>query len=290
MNNTLNLTTIEKCDNINAQDFQEQFVKTNKPVILTQYSREWPALEKWNYDYLKKAAGNVEVPLFAEAFADKGQAYMKAQTTLPFANYLDLLTTSDTRLRMFLFNLYKKMPNLCADFNYPGIISRYMKKFPFLFFGQKGSHVDLHYDADMSHVFLTQFMGRKEIILFSPPQTRLLYRHPFTVSTNVDLRTPDLQKYPHLKHTQGYRCILNHGETLFMPSGYWHYIYYTDTGFSLSLRAQADKLATRFHGYMNIFNLIVMDFGIGKIMGVPRWQQVKESMAIKRAEAYAKQM
>lgn len=31
--------------------------------------------------------------------------------------------------------------------------------------------------------------------------------------------------------------ILEHGDTLFMPAGYWHHMEYLDSGFAMSLRA-----------------------------------------------------
>src|SRR5207244_128654 len=99
--------------------------------------------------------------------------------------------------------------------------------------------------------------GRKKIILFAGEYSTLLYRHPLTVSTNVNIAKPDFLTYPKLMHAKGYECILQPNETLFMPSGYWHYIYYMDTGFSLSLRAQTSQWTRRLCGLMNIFNLVV---------------------------------
>jgi hypothetical protein len=188
---------------------------------------------------------------------------------------------------MFLFNIHKNIPALCEDFDYPEIVDRYLTKFPFLFFGQAGSHVDVHYDADMSHVFITQFLGRKKIILFAPEYSKHLYHHPFTVSCNVDLSKPDLNKYPKLAKAKGFECVLNPGETLFMPSGYWHYIYYIDTSFSLSLRAQASNFTQRLRGYRNIFNLMVVDNYLNKILKSKRWYAMKEKIAVQRAEKYA---
>lgn len=281
------LKPIERASNLSKHDFQQQFSLPLEPVILEDFTKNWNAIKKWDYQYLKDKGGNVEVPLFAEAFADKGNSYMKAQNNMKFADYLDLLQVSETRLRMFLFNIKKKMPALCEDFDYPDITDRFVKGFPFLFFGQAGSHVDVHYDADLSHVFITQFLGKKRIILFAPEYSNHLYRHPFTVSCNIDLSQPDLEKYPLLKNAKGYECILNPGETLFMPSGYWHYIDYIDTGFSLSLRAQPEQLLLRLKGYKNIFNLMIIDNMLNKILKPARWYSYKEQLAVRRAENHA---
>ncbi len=48
---------------------------------------------------------------------------------------------------------------------------------------------------------------------------------------------PDYDQFPALKLAQGYEVILDHGDTLFMPAGYWHHMEYLDSGFAMSLRA-----------------------------------------------------
>ena len=42
--------------------------------------------------------------------------------------------------------------------------------------------------------------------------------------SNYHLNTgkPDYDAFPALKKANGYEVILEHGDTLFMPAGYWH--------------------------------------------------------------------
>jgi ribosomal protein L16 Arg81 hydroxylase len=280
----LKLTAIDRCPNLTKENFQSEYLKKLRPVILQDFCKDWPAKEKWNFEYLKKVAGDMVVPLYAEAFANEGVGYLKTDKKMRFTDYLDLVEKNETKLRMFLFNIYKKAPQLCQDFSYPSLVKKYLTKYPFVFFGGKGAHVDIHYDADLSHLFLTQFCGKRYIVLFDPKYSDYLYRHPFTVSTNVDIRNPDFKRYSKLKDIVGYECTLEPGETLFVPSGYWHYIYYEEGGFSLSLRSPSENFVTRLKGYLNIVNLLVFDFILMKIFGVSRWVQIKEKLAIAKAE------
>jgi hypothetical protein len=87
--------------------------------------------------------------------------------------------------------------------------------FPFLFFGGKSSKVALHYDLDMSHVFLNQISGRKRVILFPPDQSKKIYQLPFTVASNINVNKPDYARHPALKNVNGYEVILNPGENTF---------------------------------------------------------------------------
>lgn len=280
----LNLQPIEKRDDLTRQSFQEEFLKPNKPVVMTNFSKNWAAREKWSFDYFKKGHADLMVPVYAEAFANTGQSYTSTNNKMRFGDYLDLIAKEPTKLRMFLFNIFKHIPSLCDDFSYPDIVDRYLKNYPFMFFGGASSWVDVHYDLDLSHVFLTQFYGKKRVVLFGPEYSDHLYRHPLTVSCNVDIGNPDFNRYPRLKEAKGYECIIDNGETLFIPSGYWHYIYYIEGGFALSLRARPDSLARRMFSGIKIFNLTVLDHNISKILGAQKWYDMKEKMAIKKAE------
>ena len=85
-----------------------------------------------------------------------------------FSDYLNLIAQKPTKLRMFLFNIFKHAPELCHDFSYPDIVDHYLTRHPFMFFGGATSWVDIHMDLDFSHVFITQFHGEKKVVLFDP--------------------------------------------------------------------------------------------------------------------------
>ena len=42
--------------------------------------------------------------------------------------------------------------------------------------------------------------------------------------------------------------FLDHGDTLFMPAGYWHHMEYLDSGFAMSLRALQPSLLGKLKG------------------------------------------
>ena len=183
----LNLTPIERHDHLTPKDFYQHFYLKNKPVILKTFAKDWPALSKWTYDYFKSRHGRLPVPIQSEAFANTGRSYLTASETMTFGDYLDLIATLPTKKRMFLFNIFKHIPELCEDFSYPEWNIPFVRKHPFMFFGGATSFVDIHYDLDLSHVFITQFAGKKDVILFAPEYSSHLYRHPLTVSCNIDL-------------------------------------------------------------------------------------------------------
>ena len=52
-----------------------------------------------------------------------------------------------------------------------------------LFVGGSGSIAHMHYDIDLSHIFHTQFLGKKRVLLFKNDQSPLIYRMPGTVES-----------------------------------------------------------------------------------------------------------
>jgi hypothetical protein len=138
----------------------------------------------------------------------------------------------------------------------------FSKTFIFMFFGCKGSVTPLHYDPDLRHLLHTVLYGKKRVVLFPNEESTNLYKHPFNSRSYVDLNNPDFSKFPRLQHVKGYEAILSPGETLFMPSGYWHYMVYEEAGYAICTRSTKLPLARKLRGY---FNLLVC-FPIDKIM------------------------
>jgi ribosomal protein L16 Arg81 hydroxylase len=152
-----------------------------------------------------------------------------------------------------------------------------------MFFGGDGSITRAHQDMDMSCVFLTQFEGKKRVVLIDPKYSTLLYKFPFNVHTGVDFDKPDFEKYPGLKYVSGYEVTLEFGDTLFMPSGWWHHIEYIGSGFSMSLRCLSPRVKDRIQGGLNVGVRTHFDELMRKVMG-DTWFRYKERKAFERAE------
>ncbi len=280
----LTFKPVDRRTGLTRESFKEEYLSRQKPVVLTDFMDSWPAKTKWNIDFFKSNYGYLKVPLFSNNYSKPGKGYMAPELVVSFKEYLEMLEAGPTEYRMFLFNILKQVPELCNDYFNPDITDGWVKTFPFMFFGGEGSKVGLHYDIDMSHVFLNQFHGRKRVVLFSHDDSDKLYHHPFTVASFVDVNNPDYEKYPALKSLTGLECILYPGETLFMPSGYWHYIEYLDGGWSMSLRSN-DSYVTQVKGIINIARHYVVDKSMNRLFG-KQWRYMKAEMAKHRAEKH----
>lgn len=278
----MKLRQIEKRSHVDRDIFQKQYLKPSIPLVFKDLASNWPASKKWTFEFFQNNYGDLTVPLYdTEAFFNAGKGYMNPTTHMSFREYLSLIQDHPTDLRMFLFNIFKKAPELRDDFSMPDVMDGWITSHPYLFFGGEGSFVNLHYDIDCSAVFLTQFAKRKRVILFPPDQSKYLYNHPFTVQSHVDVLNPDYQKFPAFEHAEGYETIIEEGETLFMPPFYWHYIFYTDGGYSMSLRAN-DRIQTKLRGAWNVTRHFIIDKGMNKLLG-DKWKKVKTNVAENRA-------
>ncbi len=268
---------------MSRKEFEKNFLKPQKPVVLRGLWKEYPAYDKWNMDYFRQKMGDIEVSLFSSLKANPSETLAVAHAKMKFNEYLDLIEKEPTDLRLFLFPVFKHKPELLKDFGYPKITGRYLK-IPFMFFGPKKSITRMHQDIDMSNVFLTQFAGRKRVVLFAPDQSELLYRLPFNVHSTVDIDHPDFETYPGLRYAKGMSTVLEHGDTLFMPSGYWHHIEYLEGGFGLSVRTLGASVGTILKGGFNVTIRRKFDDIMRKIYD-QKWFEYKKRLANKRANA-----
>lgn len=265
---------------LTREKFIAGYLLPRKPVIFTDLARDWPATQKWTFEWLRANHGDIDVPLFDNNI-HKTDRYFQAAKTMKLGDYLTLIENGPTELRIFLFDIFKKVPSLTADISFPTIMDGFVKGYKFVFFGGQGAEVNLHYDMDCSHVFLTQFQTRKQVILFPPSQSINLYQHPFTVMSHLHPLKPDFDKYPAARNAEGWEAILHHGETLFIPQLWWHYIKYIDGGFGLSLRAN-NSVLTLVRGAYNVARHVMIDKSLNAMLG-NRWQAWKEEKAAERA-------
>lgn len=275
-------------EKITQKEFELNYLKPQQPVVLRGLWKQFPAYSKWNYDFFKTIMGDTEVGLYSSSKADPSQTLSVPTVKMKFSNYLDLIEREPTDLRLFLFPIFKNKPELLKDFSYPSITKGYIK-LPFMFFGPKNSVTRMHQDIDMSNVFLTQFEGKKRVILFAPDQSDLLYKLPFNVHSTVDIENPDFETYPGLKYVKGMTGILEYGDTLFMPSGYWHHIEYAEGGYGLSVRTRASSFPILLRGAYNLIIQRRLDDIMRKLFG-QKWFNLKKSIARKRADRAIKEI
>lgn len=263
----MKLKQVDTYASITPEAFKSKYYYANRPVVITDMAKKWPAYSKWNWEYFKEIVGDKKVGLYNNIKSDSYTPINTADDYKTFGEYIDMIQAGPAAWRIFLFNIFDHAPQLINDFIWPEeLMTGFVKKYPMLFTGGQGSVTHMHFDIDLSHILHTQFAGRKRVLLFPYDQKDKLYRKPFEVLSLADFSgyaddkgMPDYEKFPALKNAEGYDLILNPGETLFMPAGYWHHMEYIDSGFAMSLRALQPSLAGKLHGVWNLFGMRTID-------------------------------
>ncbi len=272
---------IERVKNISKKEFIKNYYQPQKPVLIEGLTKNWKAFQKWNLDYIQQKAGEQIVPLYNNEPTKGTQNSAEPAKEMKMADYIELIKTKPTDLRIFFYDLKVKLPELLSDFEYPDIGLKFFKRLPVLFFGGEGSKVLPHYDMDLADLVHFHFHGTKSVTLFSPRQTKYLYKIPFAVHNleTIDLDNPDFKKYPALQYLEGLHTTMNHGDALYMPSGYWHYIKYLDGGFSMTLRAFPRKIGRLGNMLYNVFFMRHFENLMRKSFG-QKWIDYKENRTL----------
>src|ERR1700733_5672574 len=232
---TMKLQSVDRVGSISPEAFRDRYYIPMKPVVIGNLAKQWPAYHKWNWDYFKSVVGEVNVGLYNNVKSDAYTPINTADDYMKFGAYIDLIRQGPAEWRIFLFNIFEHAPRITRDFAWPEhLMKGFVKKYPMLFVGGKGSITHMHFDIDLSHILHTQFIGRKRVLLFPHGEQHKLYRKPFEVLSMADFSNyydPEKSKlntkdFPATRLAEGYDVILEHGDTLFMPAGYWHHMEY----------------------------------------------------------------
>ncbi|RTZ62320.1 MAG: cupin-like domain-containing protein [Gammaproteobacteria bacterium] len=277
------LIPVPRVETIDRQSFVENWKNPGRPVVIEQLTAAWPAREKWSVDYMKQVVGDHIVPLYDSDRAYGRKHQHAAATEMRLDEYMDLLQAGENNLRMFFYNLMAHAPELTGDICWPDIGLKLFKKLPVLFVGGAGAKVQMHIDIDLADILLSHFGGKKRVLLFPPEQTRWMYRVPFSFSSlaDIDYDNPDFEQFPALQKLSGQITELNHGDVLYIPSGWWHYIVYEELGFSLAMRAFPMTPAPALKMLNNLLVVRNTDAVMRKLRG-DQWVLRNEKLAVTR--------
>jgi ribosomal protein L16 Arg81 hydroxylase len=83
------------------------------------------------------------------------------------------------------------------------------------------------------NVFFVQLHGRKRFTLVAPAFTPRVYNE-VGVYSEVDPEQPDYRAHPAFRGVPTTSIVLEPGDTLFLPIGWWHRVESLDVSISLS--------------------------------------------------------
>ena len=112
-------------------------IASRTPVVISNLAADWPALKRWSPEWLSANFGDKPVRVYDASFGEPGKNYMGSVGTMSFAEYLDETLTQGKDLRMFLYNIGQRIPELLDDVPFPDVGLKFSRNFVFTFFGCK---------------------------------------------------------------------------------------------------------------------------------------------------------
>ncbi|AFH50189.1 Transcription factor jumonji [Ignavibacterium album JCM 16511] len=225
------MNSLERIKGISPEDFRREFVAKRKPVILEDATKKWIALEKWTPKFWQQNYGDKVVEIDGNKFSlnkvielalnsdenNPAPYYRNIRISHEYPELIqDISPESDYCLpNYFLHKVFTPLrTSLFAYGQYELFIGGKGRSFPYL-----------HYDVPGADTFIHQIAGEKELVLFSPEDSRYLYPKSgaeFNVSSIPDIENVSLDKFPLYKNAQKITVTLKAGESIYFPSGWWH--------------------------------------------------------------------
>lgn len=221
-------------------DFYSNYFFANRPVVIQGLMADWEAPRLWTPDYFSRTFGECCIEVTRNRSSDlRYEDNIEAhRATMRMKEFVQMVQkggeTNDYYLvaRNSLLKR-KEFGELLRHFHCPpGFLDvTSAGGHANLWFGPKGTVTPLHHDT--VNVLLGQVYGRKLIRLISPFEIGRVYndRHCYSA---VDLEHIDLARFPLMREVSIIETILEPGEFVFLPLGWWHWVKSLDVSISLS--------------------------------------------------------
>lgn len=232
--------TVDKRSDLTPEEFANQYVRGCRPVVLTGHTRDWPAMRRWSPQDLKQRFGYLEVDVQAERNADPNYEENKLARTkkVNLGAFVDQVVAGGATNDYYLTanNEVLRRPEFAPLLQDIGSLppladrSKLAERSSF-WFGPAGTVTPLHHDTIM--LFHTQVVGRKRWRFVSPLEWSRVYNHRHVFS-EVDLERPDAARWPRFEEATVLEVVVEPGETMFLPLGWWHQVASLDVSLSFS--------------------------------------------------------
>eukprot|EP01129_Flabellula_baltica_P014055 TRINITY_DN6658_c0_g1_i1.p1 TRINITY_DN6658_c0_g1~~TRINITY_DN6658_c0_g1_i1.p1 ORF type:complete len:299 (-),score=73.71 TRINITY_DN6658_c0_g1_i1:18-914(-) len=268
------LDAVEIREDITLDELYGFYKANGVPVVVKGALRDEVAYREWSLDYLVEEYGDEEITMFWGNIEQKKTT--GKETTIE--EFVDMVYnyTRDPTSYDGNFPYWSEDPVFLQDnaemlddlevldvFEDPRVYSMsYL-----MWVGPAGTHTGLHIDTDpMSMLF--QIYGIKEFTLYPPSESEYLYPSskydPGAVVSQVDHQHVDHEKFPNFKKATSISVILEAGDVIYVPSGWFHSVTSLTESISLSVRAETycESSAYAFQEFVDyIHNLGLYKWG-----------------------------
>ena len=235
------ITAVPRMGLIDAAAFRALAAK-GLPFLITGLVNRWP-LAALTPQTLRDRFSHLPVRARVGDYINTAFAPDRAMQDMSMLEYLDLVAVGTHDLPPYLGNLeLRELNSMC---HWPTYFDKMGP--PRFWLGPAGTVTPLHCDYD-DNIF-AQIWGTKRIFLAPPHHDEFLYpneANAILFGSPFNPEAPDFEKFPLARQAATIECIVNPGELLYVPAGWYHQV--RALTFSLSANRWARALPFALNG------------------------------------------
>lgn len=190
------------------------------PFLITGIVNRWP-LCALTPQVLRERFGDLPVRARTGDYVNTAFAPDRAMQDMSMLEYLERVSTDTEDLPPYLGNLeLRELNSMC---HWPTYFDKMGP--PRYWIGPARTVTPLHCDYD-DNIF-AQIWGTKRIFLSPPHHNEFLYTseaNSLLFGSPFDPEAPDFEKFPLARQATMIECIVNPGELLYVPAGWYHQV------------------------------------------------------------------
>ena len=235
------ISEVPRLGKLDAAAFRERAAQ-GLPFVITGIVNRWP-LSALTPQTLRERFSHLQVRARVGDYINTAFAPDRAMQDMSMLEYLDLVAIGTQDLPPYLGNLeLRELNSLCHWPTYFGKMGP-----PRFWLGPAGTVTPLHCDFD-DNIF-AQIWGTKRIFLSPPHHDEFLYpseANAILYGSPFDPEAPDFDRFPLARQACMIECIVNPGDMLYVPAGWYHQV--RALTFSLSANRWARALPFALNG------------------------------------------
>lgn len=238
---------------ISKEEFTRRYVNRNRPCLVKNAVRHWPAFHKWQrLDYLKAHSRNSAVVVRSQIVSEVigwSNPPVKAELTeyantvyreVPFHQFLDDLSEGDTPLvadscRFSEGSAIEQMKEDVGGLPFMPQLGKSRHYPPHRSFLYRNSYTDWHFHV-VDETFMAQVVGAKEVLLLPPDEASWRALRPVIEEAGY-LYDIDTGRFPGTRALRALRTVVEPGDALYIPVYWWHAVQSMDDEFGATVAA-----------------------------------------------------
>jgi hypothetical protein len=213
------IASVPRVGPLDAAAFRAR-AKLGLPFLITGLVGRWP-LVKLSQNVLRERHGHMPVRARVGDYVTTAFAPDRAMQDMSMRDYLDLVDAWTGDLPPYLGNLeLRELNGMC---HWPAYFDKMGP--PRFWVGPARTVTPLHCDFD-DNIF-AQIWGTKRIFLAPPHHDEFLYAkeaNAILFGSPFDPEAPDFERYPLARQAAIIECVVEPGDMLYVPAGWYHQV------------------------------------------------------------------